>query len=108
MFSQLYQVSDVCNQYKPSFVCYCFFSSRRRHTICALVTGVQTCARPIYAHYANKEALFVAVIEAECAAFTNTVRGIGFRPGKLRERSEESRVGEEWFSKCRYRWAQYH
>src|SRR3546814_4374050 len=24
-----------------------FFSSRRRHTICALVTGVQTCARPI-------------------------------------------------------------
>src|SRR3546814_5556158 len=25
-----------------------FFSSRRRHTICALVTGVQTCALPIY------------------------------------------------------------
>src|SRR3546814_8795996 len=24
------------------------FSSRRRHTRCALVTGVQTCARPIY------------------------------------------------------------
>src|SRR3546814_3780692 len=24
-----------------------FFSSRRRHTSCALVTGVQTCARPI-------------------------------------------------------------
>src|SRR3546814_1473055 len=27
---------------------YFFFSSRRRHTICALVTGVQTCALPIY------------------------------------------------------------
>src|SRR3546814_8700754 len=27
-------------------VCF-FFSSRRRHTICALVTGVQTCALPI-------------------------------------------------------------
>src|SRR3546814_5698000 len=27
----------------PSF----FFSSRRRHTRCALVTGVQTCALPI-------------------------------------------------------------
>src|SRR3546814_1405517 len=28
--------------------CVCFFfSSRRRHTICALVTGVQTCALPI-------------------------------------------------------------
>src|SRR3546814_9825673 len=25
-----------------------FFSSRRRHTMCALVTGVQTCALPIY------------------------------------------------------------
>src|SRR3546814_2784681 len=33
-------------------VCYLFFcvffSSRRRHTSCALVTGVQTCALPIY------------------------------------------------------------
>jgi TetR/AcrR family transcriptional regulator, mexJK operon transcriptional repressor len=39
----------------------------------------------VYAHYANKEALFVAVIEAECAAYTDTVRRIEFRPGKLRE-----------------------
>src|SRR3546814_4615473 len=33
-----------------SFLCYLvsvFFSSRRRHTRCALVTGVQTCALPI-------------------------------------------------------------
>src|SRR3546814_6412734 len=33
------------------FLCdfyFCFFSSRRRHTICALVTGVQTCALPIW------------------------------------------------------------
>src|SRR3546814_7741161 len=27
-----------------------FFSSRRRHTRCALVTGVQTCALPIWSH----------------------------------------------------------
>src|SRR3546814_2182330 len=27
--------------------CVFFFSSRRRHTCCALVTGVQTCALPI-------------------------------------------------------------
>src|SRR3546814_3736844 len=26
---------------------FCFVSSRRRHTRCALVTGVQTCALPI-------------------------------------------------------------
>src|SRR3546814_140344 len=37
-----------------SFILLCllfrffFFSSRRRHTRCALVTGVQTCALPIY------------------------------------------------------------
>src|SRR3546814_17445689 len=28
--------------------CSFFFSSRRRHTRCALVTGVQTCALPIF------------------------------------------------------------
>src|SRR3546814_5241465 len=27
---------------------FVFFSSRRRHTRCALVTGVQTCALPIF------------------------------------------------------------
>src|SRR3546814_4115082 len=36
-------------------MCMFFFSSRRRHTRCALVTGVQTCALPISdrleAHY---------------------------------------------------------
>src|SRR3546814_9103675 len=34
------------------FICsifvFFFFASRRRHTRCALVTGVQTCALPIY------------------------------------------------------------
>src|SRR3546814_7921018 len=30
-----------------SWSCIFFFSSRRRHTRCALVTGVQTCALPI-------------------------------------------------------------
>src|SRR3546814_5628516 len=29
-------------------VVFFVFSSRRRHTICALVTGVQTCALPIW------------------------------------------------------------
>src|SRR3546814_10460683 len=37
-------VSYSCNP----FVFSVFFSSRRRHTIFALVTGVQTCALPIY------------------------------------------------------------
>src|SRR3546814_16610977 len=34
-----------------------FFSSRRRHTSCALVTGVQTCALPISALDGNREAI---------------------------------------------------
>src|SRR3546814_1760403 len=34
----------------------CFVSSRRRHTRCALVTGVQTCALPIYTPKASAEA----------------------------------------------------
>src|SRR3546814_6068179 len=32
------------------FHLFFFFSSRRRHTRCALVTGVQTCALPIWCH----------------------------------------------------------
>src|SRR3546814_2593847 len=36
-------------------VLYCFFfSSRRRHTRCALVTGVQTCALPICQCFDNQ------------------------------------------------------
>src|SRR3546814_11664643 len=39
---------------------YFFFSSRRRHTRCALVTGVQTCALPISARD-HAEAVVIAV-----------------------------------------------
>src|SRR3546814_6941560 len=35
---------------------FCFFSSRRRHTRCALVTGVQTCALPIYLSLRSRRA----------------------------------------------------
>src|SRR3546814_5215307 len=51
-------ISDwICHLCSFSFYCELqfsveivlfFFSSRRRHTRCALVTGVQTCALPIY------------------------------------------------------------
>lgn len=37
----------------------------------------------VYACYPNKEALFVAVVENECAAFTQTIRDIHFQPGDL-------------------------
>src|SRR3546814_2982375 len=44
-----------------------FFSSRRRHTSCALVTGVQTCALPISAS-ACVFAWFESKAQAEAAA----------------------------------------
>src|SRR3546814_5455757 len=39
---------EYCSVY---FFFFFFFSSRRRHTRCALVTGVQTCALPIFELY---------------------------------------------------------
>src|SRR3546814_2420324 len=41
-----------------------FFASRRRHTRCALVTGVQTCALPIYP-YADAGCACLAIPQAE-------------------------------------------
>src|SRR3546814_4349754 len=37
------------------YVIFFFFSSRRRHTRCALVTGVQTCALPIYLRWSDEQ-----------------------------------------------------
>src|SRR3546814_645773 len=49
-----------------------FFSSRRRHTRCALVTGVQTCALPI----SNIEKMHILVADLECEfAFESFRRG---------------------------------
>src|SRR3546814_1166633 len=47
----------VCTECVFSF----FFSSRRRHTRCALVTGVQTCALPICVTLANETPTGAAV-----------------------------------------------
>src|SRR3546814_7617500 len=91
-----------------------FFSSRRRHTRCALVTGVQTCALPIY-----KPGVVVVVTDGEetcggspcdlgkklhAGANQLTVHVIGYRP----KRSEERRVGKECVSTCRSRWSAFH
>src|SRR3546814_8862583 len=44
-----------------------FFSSRRRHTRCALVTGVQTCALPIFLGNLEKVAGQVADPESKAS-----------------------------------------
>src|SRR3546814_2084577 len=55
------------------FVLIVFFSSRRRHTRCALVTGVQTCALPILALLYEE---FVLIRDRGYACYFLTVHDI--------------------------------
>src|SRR3546814_2118819 len=50
-----------------------FFSSRRRHTRCALVTGVQTCALPISELVAEKTRLRVLEVVQRLGYSRNSV-----------------------------------
>src|SRR3546814_7532691 len=43
-------------------VCFFFFSSRRRHTRCALVTGVQTCALQISVRIGGRCRSFISCL----------------------------------------------
>src|SRR3546814_4095622 len=56
-----------------------FFSSRRRHTRCALVTGVQTCALPIYNSVGDTLERIVGVSADRFKGNANelSVRGLG-------------------------------
>src|SRR3546814_12953707 len=107
----------------------CFFSSRRRHTSCALVTGVQTCALPIFLdgggdflhffitgrganhlargnesiEHGQKAARYRDQDRIHACLFLPHCRG-GHRLG----RSEERRVGTECVSTWRSRWSPYH
>src|SRR3546814_7508517 len=100
-----------------------FFSSRRRHTRCALVTGVQTCALPICdgkLRWPSTESV------SKVLAATGTTMGEFLADIILAEgnslqripvightqagaaRSEERRVGKDSVSTCRTRWSPYH
>src|SRR3546814_10162664 len=94
-----------------SFICFFFFSSRRRHTRCALVTGVQTCALPISRRSPMVETS-QDVREEHRAAGARLRRILQRRAedlllGHRGERSEERRVGKECVSTCRSRWSPY-
>src|SRR3546814_9020940 len=54
-----------------------FFSSRRRHTRCALVTGVQTCALPICLNIPVLSSAMGTVTEADMAILMAQIGGIG-------------------------------
>src|SRR3546814_2314166 len=90
-----------------------FFSSRRRHTRCALVTGVQTCALPICE--GAKAGIRLAStwdrsrVTASCSCRSSaviTVMVLGSADSE--SRSEERCVGKECVSTCRSRWSTYH
>src|SRR3546814_18670839 len=108
-------------------ICF-FFSSRRRHTRCALVTGVQTCALPISRQcnadfeWRGQRAEIEARFECFAELFGERVAAaaggmealvwnllVAIEEGMtLERRSEERRVGKECVSTCRSRWSPYH
>src|SRR3546814_5515528 len=111
-------------------MCRFFFSSRRRHTRCALVTGVQTCALPIWMHkrLTGVELRDDMVRLCRGAAAKLDLEGLQFDQGDVRsyapapldvmialhacdiatDRSEERRVGKACVSTCRSRWSPLH
>src|SRR3546814_4532046 len=103
-------------------MCLClFFSSRRRHTSCALVTGVQTCALPICqppptdsqttphrsapasGHAAPPDDPPTSTATDPPSPTPATTPTCGHAA-----RSEERRVGKECVSTCRSRCSTYH
>src|SRR3546814_7607577 len=93
---------------------FVFFSSRRRHTRCALVTGVQTCALPIFMENIWPNVRIVP-IDAELPLRMLLVHAAD-RPqsdvsrrfaqvlrAMYRARSEERRVGKGCVCTCRSR-----
>src|SRR3546814_9549647 len=98
--------------------CGFFFSSIRRHTRCALVTGVQTCALPIYRGRRGGRGLVSRDRVGEGGRQSAAPADLLSRCLSQRQRrrfshhrhisSEERRVGKECVSTCESRWSPYH
>src|SRR3546814_13518823 len=112
----------------------CCFSSRRRHTSCALVTGVQTwalpiCRDPVLGDLVDRGARASGLVghalqpmtgRTDLRATARSVLGeVAFEQGDERvdrglvvgdhhDRTEERRVGKEGVSTCRSRWSPNH
>src|SRR3546814_2696458 len=98
----------------------CFFSIRRRHTRCALVTGVQTCALPISGEtWCYKGGVPTTPLPDQPGSGmwqlglrydTIDLNDGAVEGGKMNtwtagvNRSEERSVGKECVSTCRSRW----
>src|SRR3546814_3456652 len=96
-----------------------FFSSRRRHTRCALVTGVQTCALPIWLQPRPRKGLVdvardgAGIVEPEAVMLEgrHQTKGLTFepagRPVIAVEDVELDAVVEIGRASCRERVCQY-
>src|SRR3546814_9098761 len=85
-----------------------FFSSRRRHTRCALVTGVQTCALPIYLRKRAQLHRAGGRTHADHDQGDGQIGVIGPHPQPATEDRKSVVVGKECVSTCRSRWSPYH
>src|SRR3546814_20691088 len=109
-----------------AFICtllviFFFFSSRRRHTSCALVTGVQTCALPIWfagwmraailrtCQAGQRESLLPASRNKAGYSVPSLMFWYGLHAAITSDiRSEARRVGTVCVSPCRSRWSSEH
>src|SRR3546814_1904922 len=111
VFFVSYYVCLVLAAVYSCWLCF-FFSSRRRHTSCALVTGVQTCALPISPTVLQRIAAYTAESLSSRLSQLGYATEVGGIPPPLetyaQARSEERRVGQERVSTCRSRWSPYH
>src|SRR3546814_5560766 len=116
-------------------MCFFFVASRRRHTRCALVTGVQTCALPISEvlalehpeqqraerfrrsgvaceaadyHFLPLLQFYFQPILRALAGMVGAVGALGDDALQAELRSEERRVGNDCVSTCRSLWSPYH
>src|SRR3546814_1058542 len=96
-----------------------FFSSRRRHTRCALVTGVQTVLFRSQVSRAQTVKVQVIRVNPETQRISLGMKQLEADPwegvkskypvtARFMGRSEERRVGKECVSTCRSRWSPYH
>src|SRR3546814_5126184 len=95
------------------FCLFFFFSSRRRHTSCALVTGVQTCALPI-CFWRGSYSNFISFRSERCRGFEECLLMMLYlgavsenEGNKQLLRNEEVKKGEIGRASCRERVCKY-
>src|SRR3546814_4962299 len=85
-------------------VLFFFFSSRRRHTRCALVTGVQTCALPIYDNGASPEIMTQPGYDRPSETRDGRTIEYGEYPQGIGTETTMAGIGTHWASAANTPW----